>query len=45
MLQNFLCTLLAPVIFAAVAGPFERLGALRLGPDPSGSIEGANILP
>ena len=36
---------LAPAIFAAIAGPFECLGALRLGPDPSGFIEGANILP
>ena len=31
--------------FAAMAGPFECLGALSLGPDPSGSIEGASILP
>ena len=28
-----------------MAGPFERLGALRLGLDPYGSIEGASILP
>ena len=37
--------LLAPAIFAAMVGPFECLGALRLGPNPFGSIEGASILP
>ena len=37
--------MLAPAIFAAMAGPFECIGALKLGPDPSGSIKGASILP